>query len=137
MNYRKGYKYQLTEDYDYVLEGFPAWPKEFETDYLFLGEDNFLVIKKGYTSDGPSGPTIDTKNFMRGAFVHDALYQLIRLGALEKVPCRKLADKLLYKLCREDGMCWPRATWVYYGVRIFGNPHVKREKPTLATTPKS
>jgi hypothetical protein len=78
-----------------------------------------LTIKKGYAFDGPSGPTFDTKSFMRGSLVHDALYQLIREGKIDQ-SCRADADKLLRKICREDGMSWLRSRWVYHSVRMFG-----------------
>jgi hypothetical protein len=38
---------------------------------------------KGYAWNGPSGPTLDTRNFMRGSLVHDALYQLMREGRMD------------------------------------------------------
>lgn len=121
--YREGYKYQLFEDYEYQLgPEFPLIKHEIETDYIYLSETGLLIIKKGYASDGPSGPTVDTKNFMRGAFIHDALYQIIRSGYLDKNSCRILADQVLYDTCRKDGMSWLRANIVYYSVRVFGNP---------------
>ena len=49
--------------------------------------------------DGPSGPAIDTKNFMRASLVHDALYQLMRLGTLDKSR-RQYADRLLQTIRR-------------------------------------
>lgn len=91
-----------------------------------------LQIRDGYCWDGPSGISIDTKNFMRGSLVHDALYQLIRLGLLGPEQ-RSAADRELYKTCREDGMNVLRAAYVYRCVRWFGkgaaNP--ARERPIL------
>ena len=135
ITYRSGYKYQLEIPYTHQLGyQFPDIAYEYETDFLWLGLDKRLIVKKGYAWDGPSGLTIDTKNFMRGSLVHDALYQLIRLGYLEKNVCRILADNELYAICREDGMGWPRACVVYYGVRVFGNPAARRngENPLLS-----
>jgi hypothetical protein len=110
------YKYQLVKNYDdkVDIEGYT-----FDTSYLKLGDDGELVIKKGYAWDGPSGPTIDTLDFMRGSLVHDALYQLIRM---EVIPYsyREYADKLLKKICREDGMSRFRAWYVYQAVKHFG-----------------
>jgi len=82
-----------------------------------------LTIHEGYAWDGASGPTIDTKSFMRGSLVHDALYQLISTKKLGKEH-RRDADKVLYRICREDGMSWFRAKYVYYAVRKFGESHV-------------
>lgn len=134
ITYRAGYKYQLEQAYVHQLRYlFPDIPYEFETDFLWLGLDKKFIVKKGYAWDGPSGPTIDTKNFMRGSLVHDALYEMIRLGFLEKNIYRILADQELYRICREDGMSWLRANVVYYSVRIFGNPAARRsgENPVL------
>lgn len=132
--YRDGYKYQLVEDYEYQLG--PEFPDiiEIETDYLFVSDEKVLIVKKGYAWDGPSGPTIDTKNFMRASLVHDALYQLIREGYLDKNVCRILADKILYDSCRRDGMWWLRAKFVYHSVRVFGNPAARStgKRPLLS-----
>lgn len=121
--YRGGYKYQLEKAYAHQLP--PAFVMRFgeiETDFLWLGVSGKLIVKKGYAWDGPSGPTIDTKNFMRGSLVHDSLYQLMRLGHLDKNTYRIEADKELYTICREDGMWRLRAQFVYWGVRVGGNP---------------
>jgi len=123
ITYRAGYKYQLEKAYVHQLSSaFPDIPEEYETGFVWLGLNKQLIIKAGYAWDGPSGPTIDTKNFMRGSLVHDALYQMIRLGFLDKNVCRILADQELYTICREDGMGLPRANMVYYALRVFGNP---------------
>lgn len=141
IHYKGGYKYQLQEDY---LHYFPVpFPTRLEhkvqTKYLsvtlFMNYASIL-ISKGYAWDGPSGPTFDTKNFMRGSLVHDAMYQLIRLEKLDKNVYRKYADQELYRICREDGMNWFRANIVYYGLRIGGNPAArKRGENKLHTAP--
>ena len=41
---------------------------------------------------------------MRGALVHDALYQLMRLKQLDYEQYRDRADEVLRDLCKEDGM---------------------------------
>jgi len=74
--YKGGYKYQLKEDY--VTETRITPPTPIQTEYIALTSQGRISIKRGYAWDGPSGPTIDTLNFMRGSIVHDALYQLIR-----------------------------------------------------------
>ncbi len=89
-------------------------------EYLQLSINGELDIKTGYMWDGPSGPTIDTESFMRASLVHDALYQLIREGVLPVKPYRKRADKLLLKICEEDGMSFVRRQYVYQAVRWFG-----------------
>lgn len=123
IQYKDGYKYQLESDYVYTLPDYflPTW-REIETDYLWYDGALTFIVKKGYAWDGPSGPTIDTKNFMRGSLLHDGLYQLIREGYLNKKTYRIVADKILYEACRQSGMSWIRANVVYYSVRVFGNP---------------
>ena len=76
--YRKlhKYKYQLTDDYYIRIDIRPGQDLEFR--FLSLSSDGILTIRKSYAWDGPSGPTIDTMDFMRGSLVHDALYQLMR-----------------------------------------------------------
>ena len=109
--YRKlhKYKYQLTENFTYKTK---IIGKDITTEYLRLDELGCLHIKRGYCWDGPSGPTFDTKSSMRASLVHDALYQLIRMGEL--LPSdRKAADELLYQICLEDAM-WKWRAWLWY-----------------------
>jgi len=117
IKYKAGYKYQLFER---IYIETPFRPKKpIDTKYISMTRLGGLIIRDGYAWDGPSGPTIDTKNFMRGSLVHDALYQLIRLGFLEHRD-RDTADKFLQALCRQDGMSRIRAWWVYQGLKIGG-----------------
>lgn len=112
------YKYQLVEAYEHPTEIRPESVVRTVGDFVVLTTDGRLQTKKGYAWDGPSGPTIDTKNFMRGSLVHDALYQLMREGLLSQEH-RETADRLLREICLEDGMSRIRAWWVYRAVRSF------------------
>jgi hypothetical protein len=102
IKYRKieGYKYQLMEKY---------------------------VHETGWTLDGPSGPTIDTKSFMRGSLVHDGCYQLMREKLLPQNK-RKPADVILWLVCIADGMSRTRADYVYHAVRTFGGRSARPPK---------
>lgn len=122
--YKKGYKYQLEKSYQIFID---ILNYNIESDFLKLDRNGFLTIYKGYAWDGPSGPTIDTSNFMRGSLVHDALYQLMRE---EKLPqkYKKLADILLRRHCREDGMSDIRSNYIYWSVNKYAN---------FATNPKN
>lgn len=115
IKYKDGYKYQLFNDYTIATKVYPA--QDIKTRFIELTTEGILAIRGGYASDGPSGPTLDTKTFMRGAFVHDALYQLMRMGLLS-LKWRKQSDKELRRICIEDKMNSVRAWWVYKGVRI-------------------
>lgn len=114
----KSYKYQLMDDYTIQIDIKPEQDLEFR--FLSLSKDGILVIRKAYAWDGPSGPTIDTPNFMRGSLVHDALYQLMRLSALDHKIHRKRADEILREICIADGMSAFRAWYVYQAVHRFG-----------------
>lgn len=118
--YKSGYKYQLKADYSVKIILLP--PAAIYTEYISLEISGEITIKEGYAWDGPSGPTIDTLSFMRGSLVHDALYQLMRDGYLNRGEHRELADKTLRAICKEDGMWSVRAWWVYHGVRLFADP---------------
>lgn len=118
--YKGGYKYQLKLTYLVRIPIIPAAP--IHTEYISLESTGELSIREGYAWDGPSGPTIDTASFMRASLVHDALYQLMRDGHLNRATYRDAADRVLRQMCEEDGM-WPlRAWWVYHGVKRFADP---------------
>ncbi len=124
------YKYQLMADYQVdtglIREG--GQTARVTGDYVTLAADGLMRIKQGYAWDGPSGPTFDTKNFMRGSLVHDAFYQLIREKALGSGQ-RAFADRLLRDHCREDGMSALRAFYVWKAVAWFGGSAAKPEAP--------
>lgn len=105
-------KYRLDETYRIftAVMGF-----DIHTEFINLTADGWMEIRKGFPWDGPSGPTWDTKNFMRGSLVHDAFYWLLRK---RHVPAwvRIHADVLLRCMCLTDGMSKLRATYVYRGV---------------------
>jgi len=122
IKYKGGYKYQLVESVSLLTCIKPG--EDILTKYIDLYYDGHMIIREGYCWDGPSGPTIDTKNFMRGSLVHDALYQLMRESKLLRSR-RKDADLLLKQICLEDGMSRLRAWWVYKGVRLGAAPATK------------
>lgn len=118
--HRRIYKYKLERAYDVQTNIRPPQRLAVPGEWVVLESDGHLFIKANYTWDGPSGPTIDTSDFMRGSLVHDALYQLMREGLLDR-GLRDVADRLLEALCREDGMSPTKAARVYWFVKQFGN----------------
>lgn len=131
--YKSGYKYKLMNEYNINVPIHPYSP--IDISWVKLDTKGNLTVKVNYAWDGPSGPTIDTKDFMRGSLVHDALYQLIREGYLNKDLDRKVADETLYDLCVQDGMTKLRALNVYYAVRLFGSSSATKENP-IQTAPE-
>jgi hypothetical protein len=134
IKYRGGYKYQLAESYSILTAIKDLDAVNIDHGFISLTPSGVLTVKKGYAWDGPSGPTIDTKNFMRGSLIHDALYQLMRERLLD-VGWRETADNELRRICREDGMSWVRAWWVYKGVRLGGEGSAEWQDAEILTAP--
>lgn len=130
IRYKSGYKYQLHETYKIQVDiklGYHV-----TSEYINLDDIGGLTIYKGYAWDGASGPTIDTKSSMRGALVHDALYQLMRLGLLPE-SYRDKADSIAEEIWHEDGMLCIRHNWWDKMLHIFGKGSAKKgtERPVL------
>jgi hypothetical protein len=119
IHYADGYRYQLRAPYVTHLEIRPE--HGCGTDWITLETDGTLTIRVGYAWDGASGPTIDTRDSMRASLVHDALYQLMRIGLLAR-SFRPAVDNIFRRMCKEDGMFSPRAWLWYQAVRIFASP---------------
>ncbi len=119
IRYRDGYRYQLANTYQVKTGVFPG--RDLHSEYVHLSMEGLLTISYGYAWDGPSGPTFDTKSTLRGSLVHDALYQLIRLGLLP-ASFRLRADQVAYRIWREDGMN-PARAWLWrFALNKFAAP---------------
>ena len=130
IRYQHGYKYQLYETYSHRLINKISTDKDIKTRFIDLSTDGILTIKQGYASDGPSGVSVDTKSFMRGAFVHDALYQLMREGQISRDQ-KDAADAELRDVCIQDGMMKIRAWWVFQAVQRFGKAATINNKQVI------
>ncbi len=93
-----------------------------KTEYISLWNDGRLILHKGYAWDGATCCP-DVPEIMRGSAGHDALYQLISIGAIPGSK-RFHADFDLYRWCKEDGMTEELASAVLSAVRAFGGMHV-------------
>ena len=96
--------------------------------YLWLTYDGSLLIRKKYRCDGASGPTMDDDSNMQAGFMHDGLYQLLRLGKLAGTKKdfnrnRKFSDLSFRDQLKRDGMAWFRRRYYYLAVRWFGQSH--------------
>ncbi len=130
------YKYQLQQDYEIKITLKPV--NDIVTSpnpFVSLSKEGVLIIKSGYAWDGPSGPTSDTPEFMRASLIHDALYQLMRDGYLNKNSSnRRKADKILKMICIEDGMSRIGAGFIYSAIRVFGNVGLGQKEITIKTS---
>jgi hypothetical protein len=131
------YKSIVHKTYKYLcVQSFKSYTKvvgyDIDHKYFRLFSDGVLIIKKGYACDGASGPTLDDKTNIHAGFVHDALYQMLRLrliGTHTKMfkKDRKLADQTFLNQLKRDGMP-PWRRWYYYlAVRWFGKVHATPE----------
>ena len=136
--YRKlrNYKYQLMQDYTVTID--IHLDENIDTGFIALTTAGELTVKNRYAWDGPSGPTRDTKTFMRGSLVHDALYQLMREKYLDYKKHRQFADDLLKEMCLADGMPKFRAWYVHKLVSMCGENFAKpapKPKDKIICTP--
>jgi hypothetical protein len=126
--------YQLQKDYtiglsEYFLDAeklpetsigdadlFYSWAQSLppcEWDFISLESGGILTIKQGYRWDGASNPIdIDGQHSFRSSIIHDALYDLMRMGYLNHdvglgidagYYNRKMTDMLHYMIAIEDG----------------------------------
>jgi len=115
----KGYKYKLERIFVAKL------PIRLEKDIVSncglvsLSKEGLLTVEPGFPWDGASGLTIDTPSSMRGAFIHDVLYLLMRQGHLPYFH-KTLADEVLRDVCILDKMWKWRAKKWFKAVQTFG-----------------
>ena len=112
----KGYKYQILENYTYLDSGYRNYSSA--TRFITVWGNGAINIGKGYAWDGATGFP-DFKWIIKASLVHDALCQLIHHDKTLPPIYRKLADRLLRKMCIEDGSGKFMAGLVYFGVRMY------------------
>jgi len=134
VHYTEGYLYQTEADFEWPTGIKPV--KQGGNRFVTLRDDGLLYIAAGYAWDGASGPAINTKSFVRASLVHDALYQLIRLGVVA-TDDRVIADRLLRDILIKDGTRLEavRAQWVYAAVRWFGGTYMQMHDTSVLTAP--
>jgi hypothetical protein len=115
---RVPYKYDTLEPLVFLTDVCPE--EDIVHPYFTIGKDGVVTVPAGYAWDGPSGPAIDTKNFMRGSLAHDVFYQAHQLRLGLPIDWKEKADRLLVRLTSEDGMSKIRCAWVYQAVKYFG-----------------
>ena len=147
LEWTEGYKYRTSKTF-WIFTNIRPFD-EVQIGRITLTIEGQLIIDRGYSWDGPSGPTIDTKNFMVGGIVHDALYEILRcptrpldrkcdilrngeeiIHAATHERVREEADRMLLDLVREDGMSEFRSKYVYRGVRVGGESSAAKPRKT-------
>jgi hypothetical protein len=134
--YSDGYRWLLREDaaFQTYLCGYDV-----HNDMIALSPSGFLLVKRGYATDGVTGITgtpwawlLERPWLRRGSFGHDAIYQLIRLGLLPR-ECKKAGDQLLHDCCLQDGAWAWQADFALTMVRRHGQGAVmpSSERPVL------
>ena len=122
----KGYKYKLEED---VIVQLKFISGTIDHPFVTLDALSLLTIKKGYTWDGASFITFDTKSSMKSSLVHDALYQMMREGLLSR-DYRNYVDELLRDISIEEGMWKWRANLWYRVVQKYAfKSSISRKNP--------
>ena len=106
-------------------------------------QDGILKIKKGYRWDGPSIEAFNIRlaanpaSLIRSSFIHDSIYDLMRLKVIEQFGVRvvftnawynrKLADCMIYMLSRQDNSVKSKARVNYSVIRTFGAGRTKND----------
>lgn len=133
MKYRSGYKYQVAEDEVFKTKICPS--KAIDTQFIHLTHGGILTVRSGYAWDGPSGPTIDTDDSMRGSLAHDAMYQLLRMELLAPT-WREAIDDMFGEILAEDGMwSWRWKFWVREVKKFAGAATDPKNKKVVHTAP--
>lgn len=91
---------------------------EFKTPYLAMSEAGHLKIKAGYRWSLPWYVYSHSPEWVKAVLVHDALYELIRLGVVT-VQHKKQIDQLFVYLCKAAGVKRMGIFWVYFLLYCF------------------
>ena len=126
MKYKSGYRY-VSEDAEIRSVLLP----DAQAQYVGISQ-GILVIAARYAWDGASFTLFKwfgtPKSWLTPSLVHDALYQLIREGLLDR-QYREAADRLFREMLIERGV-WRIVAWgAYYAVRVGGNFAVRKTNP--------
>jgi len=133
MKYTKvTYKYKLHRPETFILGASFTFQRNIATKYIDL-RGGVLKVATDYCWDGPSGPTIDTKNTMRGSLCHDVLYQLIRLKVIS-FSLWEDADEELLNILEDEGMSWVRRKLWQAGLKLANGKHANPNTKTTVYT---
>jgi len=128
--YRKGFKYQLDEDYTVKVAVYP--PEDITYGRITLLSNGLLTIHRGFSWDGDTC-AMDTRKSKRASMIHDALYRLMNLLKLSW-KWKPAADFEYYKALIEDGFNRVWANIRFKAVRKWGGGDGKTAH-TLCSAP--
>lgn len=125
MNYEKNWKYRNRQDETFYL-GRELTAKRDNLRsrvtiiYSVRTRMQKLVVHPGYTWNGLSWVPdfFDSERNMRASLAHDALYDLIRRGAIPYKQ-KKYADRVFRRVLKEDGTNIVMRSLMYFFVRWF------------------
>lgn len=129
MKYKSGYRY-ISQEAVLVDVG-SALHAPLSAPFASIAAETLCVMSK-YAWDGASFWPFKLfgtpKSWLTPSLVHDALYQLIRDGLLDR-QYREAADRLFHDMLLERGV-WRIVAWVaYWAVRVGGNFAVMKTNP--------
>ena len=109
--------YELTDSL--VCENTGIEGYYFRNAVISIEYHGVLTLSPGFRWDGRSGPTVNTVSTLRSSAIHDALYELITIEALPQ-STRLLADVLMRRIDKEDGVGIFRRWYSHIALRLFG-----------------
>ena len=129
MRYKSGYRYVSQEAV--VVDVGAELHVPLQAPLASIAAETLCVMSR-YAWDGASFTPFKwfgtPKPWLTPSLVHDALYQLIREGLMDR-SYRAAADRLFRTMLIERGV-WRWMAWVaYWSVRVFGNFAVRKTNP--------
>lgn len=120
IRYLKDMGYVLSEDHAVQT---PIDGADIIDAWWRLFPDGRLIIFAGFAWDGPSGPTLDTKDSLRASLVHDVFCIAMRDGRLD-FSRQDAVNNFFRQQCIDAGMPEWRAGLWHLGVEFgdAGNP---------------
>ena len=118
-------KYTLSETVFYQLDKIRP-EKPIHTRFFTISTNGLMIIKEGYSYDGPSGPTIDTSSTMFASLIHDVLYECFRKELLREY-WREEADRELAEIGKACGASAARMELWEWAVSNFAEMSSKPE----------
>jgi len=107
--YRHRDRYTLAEDYTVVIELKP--PQSLTHQRISLSPEGRLMIKRGYSWQGPQGYTGKIFVQMRASLIHSALNDLLTTGQLEPGDTSSI-DDICGKVITSDQYGSRRVWWI-------------------------